>query len=232
MKKMCVFTNVFNDPYLETWIKYYLKHFTDLYVYNHGGDGNDIKELHKKYSFIDVYDPRGGIRQGVLDKDSVEYITRLQQRELLKEYEWVLYAHADEIVIPEPQKYSSIGDYIDKNNRDFVFCNGRTVLQIDEPNLDFTKPILQQRKYWWSEWAYDKPLLARVPLNWTVGYHTINEIYDTAVKYVCDNDLYLLHLQQANWPFFEQRSMWRSKDWFHHGAHEKEEIPDRFKELL
>ena len=153
MKKMCVFTHVFNDPYLDTWLGYYSRHFKDIYVINHGGTDTSINEAKKKYTFTEIKDDRGEIRNITMNENCIESIARLQQRNFLREYEWVLYAHADEIVIPDPQKYSGIENYIDKLSKDFVFCNGRTVLQIDEPDLDFSKPILSQITHtFFSNW--------------------------------------------------------------------------------
>lgn len=226
MKKMCVFTNVCDDPYLETWLSYYSKHFTDIYVLNHNNTDDSIEKAKEKFNFTEIIDSRGDIRRGVLDTESGEYFTKEHQRKLLKEYEWVLYAHADEIIVPDPRNFTGIEDYVNKLSKDFVFCNGKTVLQLDEPDLDMSRPILEQRKWWWPDTAYNKPLLSRVPLNWTMGYHSIVEIYEEFTKYLYDPNLYLIHLQQANLPFFKKRSMWRSLDWFSHGSDRKEEIPD------
>jgi hypothetical protein len=145
----------------------------------------------------------------------------------------VLYAHTDEIVFPHPSINRTLVDYVDTLTKDFLFCTAYTILQDkDEADLDMTKPLLPQRKWWWREWQYNKPLLAKIPLNWTIGYHSIEEIPGVYTEHLNDNNLILLHFQQANLPFYKVRSDWRGIDRFRNGMEHREEIPEEFKRMI
>jgi hypothetical protein len=63
-----------------------------------------------------------------------------------------------------------------------------------EPPLDPTAPILAQRQWWFRNTAYDKPLLARVPMSWRGGFHgrTDGAIND-------DPRLFLVHLHRVDY---------------------------------
>lgn len=231
--KICAFTNVGGvDPYLNIWLSYYRKYVDHLLVINHGITDDAIEKAHKVYDFVDIEDSRGKIVTNIVDDSSIEYYIREHQRELLKEYDVVIYSHTDEIVIADPAQYKDLRYYVEHLGKDFVFCNGRAVLQIDEEPLDLSKPLLDQRKYWWPDLAYSKPLIAKIPLNWMIGFHTIAEVPDIYTTKLSDPHLYLIHLMQADFDIYTKRSIHRDKNFFHHGANEKEEIPERFKQIV
>jgi hypothetical protein len=101
----------------------------------------------------------------------------------------------DEIVAPDPRT-GDLGDYIDRFEGDFVTCRGYEILHMreTEPPLDLGQPILRQRRHWYFNPSYSKPLLARVPMHWYGGLHctTDGQVRD-------DPTLHLLHLHRVDY---------------------------------
>ena len=121
-------------------------------------------------------------------------IARDKQAELLDSYEYVLYADADEIVIPNPKKYKSLKDYIKNFKKDVVSCQGYNLIQMNnEEPIDLDRPILKQRNYWQPCDKVCKPLLARVSLDWCPGFHNA----PNTTRRV-DKNLWLLHLHRMD----------------------------------
>ena len=252
MKHRAIFTSVKKDKYLPLWFKYYSQYFDDIYVIDNEPDIVDpfIEEAKKKYKFTKIDDYPNPAN----DLTPWNQVIREFQVELLKKYKWVLYADADEFVVPDPDKYKDLSDYIQKCTRDYVHCTGFNVLhmyeeeraangdilEFNEPALDLEKPILAQRKYWWYEYGYNKPLLARIPLNWENGMHNLIGQEESHLHELHDPDLFLIHLKQADWDIFRTRiggsySADKGPEWFYKGRkqeNEKELIPERLKSIL
>jgi len=193
-KRCCVFTFVKNEKvFLPIWLKYYSRFFdkADIYVLDHDSDDDSIQECSRSYGFKVIE----------LHHDSYDDIWRIevarqQQAQLLLSYEYVLYADADEIIVPNPEKYNDLRDYIEKCSLECVVCSGYEMLHIrqKEPAIDLDKSIFKQRKYWYVNPFYDKPLLANQSLDWICGFHHAqNKI---GIK---DNDLWLLHLHKMDY---------------------------------
>ena len=66
-----------------------------------------------------------------------------------------------------------LGAYIDEFAEWFVNCIGYEILHLvdrEEP-YDPSRPILDQRGYWFANGAYNKPALASGPMAWLPGLH-------------------------------------------------------------
>ena len=97
-KLCCIFTFVRNENvFLPIWLKYYSRFFNgeDIYILDHSSDDGSIEECLKNYSFNVITIPFESYND-ILRIN----IARDKQAELLDSYEYVLYADADEIVIP------------------------------------------------------------------------------------------------------------------------------------
>ena len=197
-RKCAVFTMVKNESFfLPISMNYYEKHFEkrDIYVLDHqSNDGstdemkncivveNDLTQDHNWMTSIVV---------GFLES-------------LLKNYDCVLFAHVDEIVSPDPRKFS-LRDYISNMSSDYVVCTGLEVLHMvkDEGSLDMDNSILSQRRYWYKNPSiYNKPLLTRVPLRWTPGCHNVSGIKK---QKDADPDLFLIHLHRMDFEHCKRR---------------------------
>ena len=241
LKDRAVFTSVKKDKYFPLWIKYYSRFFEDIYVIDNEPNVTDIylqqaSDAEFKFTIINDDNPEYNLERW-------NRVIREQQVKLLEDYKWVLYTDADEIIVPDPDKYKNLGDYIDQCDKEYVFCTGVNVLQMynepdatesDEPALNITQPILKQRKYGWYESGWNKPLLSRIPLAWQHGMHNIKDMPSDVLTTLNDPKLILFHLKQADWEIHATRiagslSNEKGPEWFYKGHDQKQLIPERFK---
>ena len=192
-KRCCVFTFVKNEKiFLPIWLKYYSRFFDkdDIYVLDHDTDDGSVQECSKHYGFKVIK-----LHHEHYDEIWRTGVVCQKQTELLQSYEYVLFTDADEIIIPNPGKYKDLKDYIIRCSEDCVVCAGHELIHIrqKEPPIDLNKPILNQRKYWYPNYCYDKPLLARKPLAWAYGFH--NAVNMGGYR---DKDLWLFHLHKMD----------------------------------
>jgi hypothetical protein len=198
-KRRAVITVVHNEPvFLPIWLSYYSRFFEpdDLYVIdNETTDGStDIG------GFVRIpgrYDP--------IASGNLKAIEKLQHELLEGEYDVVLVTDVDEIVTPTPE-WGTLGEYIDEFAEPFVTCIGYELLHMidrEEP-YDPSRPILDQRGYWFANGAYNKSALATEPMSWVPGFHHRT---DERINY--DPDLRLIHLHRMDYEICRARHLSR-----------------------
>jgi len=246
--RKAIFTVVKNENiFLPFWLKHYSKWFDDIYVLNHESTDDSMETSHRDYDFreIRIAGP-GGV--GDVDIYLLDEVSKFQ-KSLLHDYEWVLYVEADEFVILNPFKFKHLDDYINKlREEDFITFSGREPLQFTnetEP-IQWNRPVLQQRVYWWAPAAYHKTLLSRVPLNWVKGFHYTEEMLKEFKQYekkgfglgeyikgISDPNILLVHLQKIDWTTFCGRGRFQGdKEHFKIGTGEMKVIPKMYRSLL
>jgi hypothetical protein len=228
-KDRCVFTITHNEPALfPTWWYYYQKYFdwSDIYICN------GLKKI--RCEFDDQLKSRSCSRHFQLlefnddfDKDAhvgIKAKVEETQRMLLEKYEKVLFVDIDEFVV---WRHGSLGLYLDiwQQNRQLEVLKGYEIVHMFrehdkygihneiEPDLDFSRPILKQRSWWYSSRIYSKPLITRIPLTYAFGFHSCNQSEPFVPT---DPDLYLLHLRKMDFKIAHERMMGRlnnSPDW-------------------
>lgn len=113
--------------------------------------------------------------------------------ELLQKYELVMIVDVDEFVVPDPEKYRDLGDYLDKFSGQAVKCKGYNVIEMPgEEKLISNRRITAQRKYWQRDELYDKPVITRIPLKFFPGQH------NATMEVSRDDDLVMLHVRDAD----------------------------------
>lgn len=217
---------------LPIWLKYYSKLFDHVLVINHE---SDVTELHKQYDF----EERPITNSAYHNQSWIVPLICEQQKALLEKYTIVVYAEADEFFIANPYKYKDLKEYLEHMNVDYVHAKGYEPVQIknEDKAIDWTKPLLAQRRYWIRYKAYDKPNIGRVPIDWGEGFHCLKgkDLYERDIKPYMDEDLYLIHVPRIDWDLFKTRRMWRFKHddgRFSEKMDMKEEIPEKFKLIL
>lgn len=166
-KRRAVITIVHNEPvFLPIWLGYYSRFFAPEDIYVLDNDTTDGSTEGDGFVRIPVQ------HDAVEHTWMVETVQR-QQHELIEQgYDTVLVTDVDEIVTPTPD-WGTLGDYIDEFSEWFVNCIGYEILHLTdrEAPFDSTRPILDQRGYWYAHGAYNKPALATGPMSWVPGFH-------------------------------------------------------------
>jgi hypothetical protein len=227
-----VFTIVQNEPrFLPLWLRYYTRHFapSDIYVLDHETTDGSTEDLGGSCNVIEVHRDRSFDHTWL--KDTVEDF----QAFLLRSYDAVLFAEADEFVVPDPDRHRDLSAYVGALRGPAACCTGYNVVHYpDEPALDFDEPILRQRRWWHpAPRFYSKRLLARAPLSWSEGFH--DELNAPFVG--PDPELYLVHLHRVDYEYClaRHRSVTQRK-WYEEdlarelGSHYRVVAPDEFRE--
>ena len=209
-----------NMVMLELWLSYYSRYFNDLYVITYGELGAD--KLLEKYKFTILQQLDEDIDSGGLHSIKSLNLISETQKKLLRDHDWVLYSDVDEFVVPDP-KYKDLKDFMLKSGEKQTFCEGYEIYQDEEEGgIDYSKPILQQRKYWVKDenGSYNKPLLSRIGSKWTHGFHKLKDMTDDEAKAIRDTGLYLLHLRDID------------KENTIHVSFKRSEIPAKIRMIL
>jgi hypothetical protein len=170
---------IWNEPvFFPLFCNYYNKYFSKEDICIYIGVRNNLCEFDKNIAQTcyksgyqcDVLvhgDPYSGWNY---DEFQIDFIKHAQ-KSLLEKYEYVLYADVDEIIY-HPH---GLDKFISLLDSDVAYCNGFELVQKlgEEPEIDPSRPIMEQRKYWYHSSLYSKPLLSRVPCNWNYGFHSI-----------------------------------------------------------
>lgn len=126
------------------------------------------------------------------DWGATTHLLNSLQEELFKTYGLILFADIDEIIVPDPEKYEDLGEYLNCVTKDVVRATGYNVVeQPGEKPLDTTKPILQQRQHWIHDELYNKYVILTKRQIYTSNHHILK---DTTP----DPDLILFHLRDAD----------------------------------
>lgn len=200
-KSRAVLTIVRNEAvFFPIWLRYYGQFFApeDIYVFDH--------------SSTDGSTDRDGFVREVVSHDTVDHTwmrktIQARQHELMERYDVVLITDVDEIVMPNPEQYGTLGDFIDEFDEEFVNCHGYELIhQPDsEPPIDLDRSILEQRGWWFPNFAYSKPILASVKMHWFDGFHARR---DGLANF--DYDLRLIHLHRMDFELCLERHRFRS----------------------
>jgi hypothetical protein len=129
------------------------------------------------------------------------------QHELLDRYDVVVVTDVDEIIAPVPQ-LGNLGEYLDWFDEEWVNCLGYEILHLKdrEPPLALERPILDQRRHWFINGAYDKAAVAMAPMTWRPGFHGREDFH-----YRPDPDLRLIHLHRVDYEICRERHRTRSQ---------------------
>lgn len=218
MKDFAVFTIVRNEPFfLPIWCDYYSRQFGEenIFILDNSTSDDSVVNVKKRWTNISV--------GSVPSEEAMMYgwttdVAREFQRVCLEKYRVVIFADADEYLIPS-EKYTNLRNYCDvflRSPRKYARAEGwATIHQIDEePPIDTRVHgyLLENRGSMWRTKSYDKTLISKVPLNWAKGIHTIRNVAGVQLKNdPIDKDLFLCHARDVDLDVFHQRCIARSK---------------------
>ena len=105
----CVYTFVQNENvFLPIWLSYYSRYFTpeDIYVIDHQSNDGSIESCKAVYRFNHI-----SVENNYYDAIWKTEVAKNYQKQLLGMYNFVLYADADEIVVPIP-RFGDLKNYL------------------------------------------------------------------------------------------------------------------------
>jgi hypothetical protein len=136
------------------------------------------------------------VKLGASYSVSFSYMTQLINQtidDLSKKCELIVCADTDEILVPDPEKYKDLGDYLDRCEGEVIRCVGYDVLEtVGQKSIDINEKVTDTRTEWYRNRLYDKPVIMRKRIMYTPGQHFCN------TSNVQDKDLYMLHLRYAD----------------------------------
>lgn len=186
-------TMVYNERvFLPMWLKYYggACGVENLYVFDHGSTDRSTDD-HAATGYNRMRLPRTAFD----DLARAQLVQRFVNG-LLEFYETVIYADADELIVPDPDAFPSLSAYAEQMQGPCAFPIGINVVHIQsaELPLDPGRPILGQRRFGRFSLNYCKPLVVRKAIGWSPGFHRSNFRPDL------DPRLVLFHLKRMDAP--------------------------------
>ena len=210
------FTIVRDEPiYLPRWHTHYSRAFSnaDLFLLHHTVTDDEKVDG----TFADAicrFNPGNVTRLVNADFDPawLREVVLAKLTSLLERYEAVVFAEADELLCaPLHLENGGLRAYIDEflaSGEPSIRCVGYEVHHEfpREPPLNLDEPIIQHRNKWHRNVKYDKALITRCPLHWSLGFHT------------CDEDvrqdatgLILVHLHKMDFQMYISRHEARAR---------------------
>lgn len=188
-KSLACVTMVYNEPdMLPLWLHHYGRQvgLDACYVLDHGSDDGSTSALG------DVHHLR--LARSPLDEPSRAAFVAKVCNALLHRYDYVAYTDADELLVADPARWTTLLDYV---NATSTRAPVTTALGINllhrmhrmhrEVECDLARPILPQRAWGFPLGSMCKPTLIRAPVTWAPGFHA-------STAPVAFDGLFLFHL--------------------------------------
>lgn len=174
------------SDFLPVWIRHYAEQVgqDNIYVLDHRSDDGSTRDLPCRVLRL---------TRGAYSEEWKRGVFNRLHPVLLRHYDAVLVADADEFVVANPDRYRTIADYVARTAHPVSRAVGWDVVhdRTTEPALRWdTPPLLSQRRHWLRNTYLDKPALVRRPVTWAVGTHYLE--FETTPE--PDPDLWLVHL--------------------------------------
>jgi len=188
--KIAAYTIVKNEfTFLPIWYDYYKDQFGEENVFIYDNDTVGEIDEYNVYKNVIKLHSEFAFDHGWLRSQAFRIMT-----ELLKEYDYVVCTDADEILIPHPESYKNIHDYVEKHtpNELIYYSVGYEILsKKDDAPIDFTMPLLKQRTNWVKLKNFYKPVISAVP---------VKKMYSEYKNQKnSKGDLYLIHLNRIDY---------------------------------
>lgn len=242
--RLAAFTVVRNEPiFLPLWLKYYSRIADTIHVFDHFTEDGSVVEAEKHYDFAVFEFDDSDIEIHKWEGPSLIIKGHFATLVDSGKFDYVIYTDVDEFIVPDPSLYVDLRHYIEEMAdetppKNYAWCKGWEIVHdiANEPAMDFSQPILAQRKFMKESHLYDKPLIGRVHMNWCRGQHYIQNVGKSI-----DKNLWLFHLHYADLDVCAQRYVRRFPGIDHReraigniNAHRIDAIPiqRRFKKVL
>jgi hypothetical protein len=185
MRKVAVFTVVRDEGrMLQKWLNYYGPMFGYENTYILDNDTKDGSTHNLPCSIR-------GISCGEAYNNSwlCENVKEFQKELLSRGYDYVVFADCDEFLWHP----DGLNNYIQTTKHPDIRATGYELIHMPdvEPPIDYERPIMSQRSFWFRLPLYDKTLISNHPMDWKVGLHKTGN--GSGFQ---DNSLLLIHLHR------------------------------------
>lgn len=197
MKPFAMFTITQDEiDLLPVWLRWHQKYApdADFYILNHDSRGDAAEYLASLPSNITVLDVHYEVS---FDYGWLAGTVNRFMEFLLQSYEIVAFSEVDELLFPWRRELPTLRAAF--GNQDmFVRADGMCLVHHypEEPDMDWSKPILSQRKHYYRSARYSKVCMAKLPVYWNPGFHTCDNVPE---HLQASMDLMCLHLHQADY---------------------------------
>lgn len=182
---------------LRLWVATH-KHYAPaahLYVLDHGSVG-DAAEVLQELSAdgVTVVPVRCALS---FDYDWLARVVEDFLGFLLRSHDVVGFSEVDEMLVPNVVRYATLHELLKDSPAPFYRAIGYGVVHHhpEEPDMDWTQPVLAQRKHWYQTLRYSKICLARYRVFYSRGFHTAHNVPDDHEPHP---ELFCVHLHQAD----------------------------------
>ncbi len=207
---------------LPIWIRYHMKHFDpeDIYIFDHLTDDGSThsSQIPQGINFAKL--------EGNKHKMPVRFRSRtikgIQERLLRDGYKCVVFSDVDEILIPNPLYYPGglqnyLENFVSDDKRYIVAGTAWEVAHMSygngtdsttEPKLRWNESILAQRRFVFIDPQYNKPLITKVPLTYSPGFHELqSDYFHRKPAVIVDPELIMFHLRSVDITFCLEREI-------------------------
>jgi hypothetical protein len=199
--KIAIFTIIHDEQfYFPIWLDYYRKHLKeeDIYVIDHNSSVTPQSYAPGHYHVIKE------THQGFLDHQWMRDTVTRFQNDLLMNYDVVVFAEVDEIIFYN-NKDKTLIEAIEEGlmSSSYLTCFGIEPVQYIGESNDYCKDmnLVWYRKKYARAPLYDKTLISRVPLKWTLGFH------ECQYPAVHTPDFLLIHLHRTFYMEYMKRKI-------------------------
>jgi hypothetical protein len=195
--------------FLPIWLRYYSSQVDSVDIYIIDNDSSDGSTSGLQHHVIkassDTYCSHNWI---------IATVKAVVSKLLEAGYQYVLFAEADEFVIPSPTIYpDGLYGYVSQMGSSVARATGYDLFHdhiLYPAPIDLSRPILSQRGQWHPAPMYSKHVITNIALDWDPGFHTANYYRDLKP----DEHLYLLHLKLFDYRYFVARGHWKATQRF------------------
>ena len=167
-KTLACVTMVYNErDMLPLWLRHYGRQAgsSACYVIDHGSDDGSTENLGTAN--------RQRLARTPLDEPwRAAYVGQVCAG-LLRQYDYVAYIDADEMLVADPARWGSLVDFVNDAPAPVTTAFGMNLLHLvgEEAEWDPSRPILAQRRWAFPLAAMCKPALIGRPVTWSPGFH-------------------------------------------------------------
>jgi hypothetical protein len=200
-RDFCVIVTVKNEAtMLPLWFEYYLKHVEpcDIYVEDDSSTDDCMSFVPKGVHISTVPQQRSCVPNNLL----IHVTDRIA--ELLRSYECVLFAEADELMIAHDNDLRGFVRSLIASSAEYhVVYNVDVIHNVNcEPPVDINmRPLLRQRQHYVHIPKYNKAVFWKVRPRWSGNIHTVDGLR-TAVQ---NQQLYYVHLHEFDFDMCNAR---------------------------